>query len=209
MNRSPFRPGVILFATGLLLTSALLVGVQAVAVHALPLLSPTVVGTVDLEATFNGLEEWSQVQVSLTKRGDKMQDEIKRRQDELESLEADLEDYPQGSAKFKEAMKRYQMAAIELQGYVQFQQRKHQRFNDKTIFDLYDKIKLAARTLADEHGYDIILVNDSVVEIPENSENILAQISSRRVLFARQQMDVTDQLIESMNSTYQKSTAAN
>jgi len=209
MNRSPFRPGVILFATGLLLTSALLVGVQAVAVHALPLLSPTVVGTVDLEGTFNGLEEWSQVQVSLTKRGDQMQDEIKRRQGELESLEADLEDYPQGSAKFKEAMKRYQMAAIELQGYVQFQQRKHQRFNDETIFDLYDKIKLAARTLADEHGYDIILVNDSVVEIPENSENILAQISSRRVLFARQQMDVTDQLIESMNSTYQKSTAAN
>jgi len=209
MKRSPFRPGVILFAAGLLLTSALLVGVQAVAVHALPLLSPTVVGTVDLEATFNGLEEWSQVQVSLSQRADQMQDEITRRQDELESLEADLEDYPQGSAKFKEAMKRYQMAAIELQGYVQFQQRKHQRFNDETIFDLYDKIKLAARALADEHGYDIILVNDSVVEIPENSENILAQISSRRVLFARQQMDVTDQLIESMNSTYQKSTAAN
>ncbi|MDG2200929.1 MAG: OmpH family outer membrane protein [Phycisphaerales bacterium] len=209
MNRTPFRPGVILFAAGLLLTSALLVGVQAVAVHALPLLSPTVVGTVDLEATFNGLEEWSQVQVSLTQRADQMQEEITRRQDELESLETDLEDYPQGSAKFKEAMKRYQMAAIELQGYVQFQQRKHQRFNDQTIFALYDKIKLAARTLADEQGYDIILVDDSVVEIPENSENILAQISSRRVLFAREQMNVTDQLIESMNTMYQKSTAAN
>ena len=209
MNRTPFRPGVILFAAGLLLTSALLVGVQAVAMHALPLLSPTVVGTVDLEATFNGLEEWSQVQVSLTQRADQMQEEIKRRQDELESLETDLEDYPQGSAKFKEAMKRYQMAAIELQGYVQFQQRKHQRYNDQTIFDLYDKIKLAARTLADEQGYDIILVDDSVVEIPENSENILAQISSRRVLFAREQMSVTDQLIESMNTMYQKSTAAN
>ena len=209
MNRTPFRPGVILFAAGLLLTSALLVGVQAVAMHALPLLSPTVVGTVDLEATFNGLEEWSQVQVSLTQRADQMQEEIKRRQDELESLETDLEDYPQGSAKFKEAMKRYQMAAIELQGYVQFQQRKHQRYNDQTIFDLYDKIKLAARALADEQGYDIILVDDSVVEIPENSENILAQISSRRVLFAREQMSVTDQLIESMNTMYQKSTAAN
>jgi Skp family chaperone for outer membrane proteins len=209
MNRTPFRPGVILFAAGLLLTSALLVGVQAVAMHALPLLSPTVVGTVDLEATFNGLEEWSQVQVSLTQRADQMQEEITRRQDELESLETDLEDYPQGSAKFKEAMKRYQMAAIELQGYVQFQQRKHQRYNDQTIFDLYDKIKLAARTLADEQGYDIILVDDSVVDIPENSENILAQISSRRVLFAREQMNVTDKLIESMNTMYQKSTAAN
>lgn len=209
MKRTPFHPGVILFAAGLLLASALLVGVQAVAVHALPLLSPTVVGTVDLESTFNGLEEWDQLQVSLTQRADRMQEELNRRQEELEGLEADLEDYPQGSEKFKQAMKKFQMAAIELQGYVQFQQMKQQRFNDEKIFELYDKIKMAARTLADEQGYDIILVNDSVVEIPENTDNILAQISSRRVLFARQQMDVTDQLIQTMNNEYQQSAAAN
>lgn len=209
MKRTPFHPGVILFAAGLLLASALLVGVQAVAVHALPLLSPTVVGTVDLEATFNGLEEWDQLQVSLTQRADRMQEELNRRQEELEGLEADLEDYPQGSEKFKQAMKKFQMAAIELQGYVQFQQMKQQRYNDEKIFELYDKIKMAARTLADEQGYDIILVNDSVVEIPENTDNILAQISSRRVLFARQQMDVTDQLIQTMNNEYQQSAAAN
>ena len=111
--------------------------------------------------------------------------------------------------KFKQAMKKFQMAAIELRGYVEFQQLKQQRFNDETIFELYDKIKGAAMKFADEQGYDIILVNDSVVEIPENTDNILAQISSRRVLFARQQMDVTDQLIQAMNSEYQQSTAAN
>ena len=209
MKRTPFQPGIIFFAAGLLLASALLVGVQAVAVHALPLLSPTVVGTVDLEATFNGLEEWDQLQVSLNQRAESMQQELQRRQDELEGLEADLEDYPEGSDKFKEAMKKFQMAAIELRGYVEFQQRKQQRFNDETIFDLYDKIKAAAMKLADEQGYVIILVNDSVVEIPENTDNILAQISSRRVLFARQQMDVTDQLIQTMNAEYQQSAAAN
>ena len=209
MNRSPFHPGVILFAAGLLLVSALLVGVQAVAVHALPLLTPTVVGTVDLEGTFNGLQEWDQLQVSLAQRADRMQEELTRRQEELEGLEADLEDYPESSDKFKEAMKRYQMAAIELQGYVQFQQQKQKRYNDDKIFELYDKIKASAKALADEQGYDIILVDDSIVAIPENSENILAQISSRRVLFARGQMNVTDQLIEMMNSEYQKSEAAN
>ena len=106
-------------------------------------------------------------------------------------------------------MKRYQMAAIELQGYVQFQQQKQKRYNDDKIFELYDKIKVAAKALSDEQGYDIILVDDSIVAIPENSENILAQISSRRVLFARDQMDVTDQLIEVMNTEYQNSAAAN
>ncbi|MAA53149.1 MAG: hypothetical protein CMJ41_09085 [Phycisphaerae bacterium] len=209
MNRSPFHPAVILVAAGLLLASALLAGVQAVAVHALPLLTPTVVGTVDLEGTFNGLQEWDQLQVSLSQRADGMQEELNRRQEELEGLEADLEDYPESSDKFKQAMKRYQMAAIELQGYVQFQQQKQKRYNDDKIFELYDKIKMSAKALADAEGYDIILVDDSIVAIPENSENILAQISSRRVLFARGEMDVTDRLIEVMNSEYQKSKAAN
>ena len=209
MNRSPFHPAVILVAAGLLLASALLAGVQAVAEHALPLLTPTVVGTVDLEGTFNGLQEWDQLQVSLSQRADGMQEELNRRQEELEGLEADLEDYPESSDKFKQAMKRYQMAAIELQGYVQFQQQKQKRYNDDKIFELYDKIKASAKALADEQGYDIILVDDSIVAIPENSENILAQISSRRVLFARGEMDVTDRLIEVMNSEYQKSKAAN
>ena len=209
MNRSPFHPAVILVAAGLLLASALLAGVQAVAVPALPLLTPTVVGTVDLEGTFNGLQEWDQLQVSLSQRADGMQEELNRRQEELEGLEADLEDYPESSDKFKQAMKRYQMAAIELQGYVQFQQQKQKRYNDDKIFELYDKIKMSAKALADAEGYDIILVDDSIVAIPENSENILAQISSRRVLFARGEMDVTDRLIEVMNSEYQKSKAAN
>ena len=58
------RTRVLLISAGLLAAAILLVGVQAVAMHTLPLLSPSVVATVDLERTFNGLEEWSQAQAS-------------------------------------------------------------------------------------------------------------------------------------------------
>ena len=62
-----------------------------------------------------------------------------------------------------------------------------------------------AQQLAEEDGYDIILMNDSVLEIPENPENIVREISNRRILFARSQMDITDQLIQRMNADYQAS----
>jgi Skp family chaperone for outer membrane proteins len=123
-------------------------------------------------------------------------------------MEADLEDYPSGSDKYKEAVKKYTMEALELQGYVQFQQDRQQRRSQSVIFGLYEKIKLAAQRLADEQGYDIILVNDSVVAIPENAENVIREISSRRVLFAREQMDITVQLIQSMNADHQAATAS-
>jgi Skp family chaperone for outer membrane proteins len=202
------RPRVLLVAAALLTGAVFLVGVQAVAMHAMPLLSPSVVTTVDLEKTFNGLEEWSQAQADETKRISSMQEEVNRRQETIATMEADLEDYPSGSDKYKEAVKKYTMEALELQGYVQFQQDRQQRRSQSVIFGLYEKIKLAAQRLADEQGYDIILVNDSVVAIPENAENVIREISSRRVLFAREQMDITVQLIQSMNADHQAATAS-
>ncbi len=202
------RPRVLLVAAALLTGAVFLVGVQAVAMHAMPLLSPSVVTTVDLEKTFNGLEEWSQAQADETKRIASMQEEVDRRQETISTMEADLEDYPSGSDKYKEAVKKYTMEALELQGYVQFQQDRQQRRSQSVIFELYEKIKIAARRLADEQGYDIILVNDSVVAIPENAENVIREISSRRVLFAREQMDITVQLIQSMNADHQAATAS-
>ena len=61
---------------------------------------------------------------------------------------------------------------------------------------------MAAMNMANEQGLDLILVDDSVVPIPEDSKDILSQISSRRVLFAREQLDVTESLISKMNAEF-------
>ena len=166
------------------------------------------VATVDLERTFNGLEEWSQAQASEGTLSEQIQQDLDARQDEIEMLEADLEDYPEGSGKYEEAMKKLRMAALEYQGYIQFQKLKQERRSQETIFAIYEKIKTAAAALADAQGYDIILVNDSVVDIPEQTDNVIQEISSRRVLFARTQMDITDQLIEAMNATHQATSSS-
>ena len=75
-------------------------------------------------------------------------------------------------------------------------------YNDTQIKAIYDKIKTAAMNMANEQGLDLILVDDSVVPIPEDSKDILSQISSRRVLFAREQLDVTEALISKMNADF-------
>jgi Skp family chaperone for outer membrane proteins len=120
----------------------------------------------------------------------------------VEGLEADTQDYPIGSENFKEAQRKYELAALEFKAYVQLYTSQRVEFNDLEIRRIYDKIKSSAQAMADERGYDLILVDDSVVPIPAQTKDILGQISSRRVLFARQQLDVTDALITEMNSSY-------
>ena len=163
----------------------------------------TSVAMVNLEMTFNGLEEWVAVEGTLVEMGGKLEDEAVRRREEVEGLLADTEDYPVGSEKYKDAERRYEMAALEFQAYVAMHQGRRMEYNDTQIKAIYDKIKIAAKNIADERGLDLILVDDSVVPIPADTQDILAQISSRRVLFARKQMDITEALIMEMNTAYQ------
>lgn len=160
------------------------------------------VAVVNLEKTFNGLEEWVAVEAELLAMGSELEEEAVRRREEVEEMLADTEDYPIGSEKYKEAERRYEMAALEFQAYVALHQGRRMEYNDTQIKAVYDKIKSTAMAMADERGFDLILVDDSVVPIPEDSKDILSQISSRRVLFAREQMDITEALITKMNADF-------
>ena len=180
----------------------MLIGPERSDANQAPSAAKTAVAVVNLEKTFNGLEEWVAVEATLMDMGAKLEDEAARRREEVEGLLADTEDYPVGSEKYKDAERRYEMAALEFQAYVAMHQGRRMEYNDTQIRAIYEKIKSAANTMADERGLDLILVDDSVVPIPEDTQDILAQISSRRVLFAREQLDITNALIAEMNTAY-------
>jgi hypothetical protein len=58
--------------------------------------------------------------------------------------------------------------------------------------------------MATSNGYDLVLVNDSLAEIPPGTEEELnRQISARRILFANPRIDLTDELIAYMNAAAQ------
>ena len=68
---------------------------------------------------------------------------------------------------------------------------------------MYDHIRAASAKLAKKNGWDVVFVNDAAVPLPDgDNPNIMGEISSRRVLYANVEFDVTDQLIEYMNAQY-------
>ena len=68
---------------------------------------------------------------------------------------------------------------------------------------MYDQIRASSAKLAKRNRWDVVFVNDAAVPLPDgDSPNIMGEISSRRVLYANIELDVTDQLIEYMNANY-------
>ena len=54
------------------------------------------------------------------------------------------------------------------------------------------------------NGYDIVLVDDTVAELPEDTTEAetMRQISARRMLYANPQVDISDELIVRMNQDF-------
>ena len=65
----------------------------------------------------------------------------------------------------------------------------------------YDLIRDAAADYSKEAKIDIVLLNDSIPTInPSDSANTLQQISARRILYANDVLDITEDLIAKMNA---------
>ncbi|MEC9232467.1 MAG: hypothetical protein VX403_00995, partial [Planctomycetota bacterium] len=65
-----------------------------------------------------------------------------------------------------------------------------------------ETIKEQAGQLATQMDIDLVLLNDSIPTVDlSDAAGTLQQISARRILWANQTLDITDQLLERMNGS--------
>ena len=183
--------------------TAIVVGVISLAAAAGRLApSPSTVGVVDLGTVFNGLDAWTVFQDEKVARAEVAQADAATRRRAIEELQADLDDYPRSSDRHASALRDLQLAAIEYEASLQLAERRLLQFETRNIRELYESIRAGAATYAKANGYDLVLVDDGVDPIPEDSTDPIAMISSRRVLYAGDSLDLTIALISDMNARY-------
>lgn len=183
--------------------TALVAGVIALGATAARLApTPSTVAVVDLGTVFNSLDAWTVFQDQKVAKAEVAQADATTRRAAIEELQADLEDYPETSERHASALRDVQLAAIEYEASLQMAERRLLQFESRSIRDLYESIRVGSAAFAKSNGYDLVLVDDGVDQIPEDSTDPIALISSRRVLYAGETLDVTVALIADMNAKY-------
>ena len=77
--------------------------------------------------------------------------------------------------------------------------------------DFYNKIKSSVATLAEENGYDIVLISDVQREVVVNPQSeiprevqVLERIGLQRAMYTSSQIDITEQIVAHMNLEWEK-----
>ncbi len=187
-----------------LLLAAGLLAFRTMANRSAAPVEPAVVASVNLEEIFVGLAYRSAADVELIRFAEDLDGQGDGKREEIEMLAQDLELFPPGSPQYLSASQDIAKRTFELQAFLDFAVRKLDLRKARTLWTIYDNIKKTVAALAEDQGYDYVIVDDSVVRLPTDvsEAETMRQISARRLLYTDPRVDITRDVIERMNRDF-------
>ena len=171
--------------------------------------APIAAGVVNLELVFAGLTERAEADANLKQMAESLQVDGEQQGQLIQDLAADLEDYPSGSDKYQQVLEEYSLKSLEYQAFLEFSRQKISIEKSLIYKRIYQSIRDSAAEIAKEDGYQLILVDDGVGDLPPVAEaEMVRQISARKVLYADAKIDLTETLLARMNQVFSSSTSS-
>jgi Skp family chaperone for outer membrane proteins len=161
---------------------------------------PAVIGVVDLEKVYNNLDSRSELVTRIEAMQAKMAEDASSMQEELEMLSAELESLAPGSGAMIEMNDKAISISGRLRAFETYGALLIERERAADLRESYDMIRTEAGTLSKIMDIDLVLLNDSIPMVDlADAAGTLQQISARRVLWANETLDITDELIARLN----------
>lgn len=170
-----------------------------------PMAAPATIGTIKLSAILDQLNQAKDMRANLQADAQPILEELRLLEQDIQTLQTLI----QSGELQGEALLDARQDLVEKREILQFRrsmaQRRFDGRNGDMLVELHKAVVEAAQRFAEANGYDLILLNDGGIQYadPMSPTDVQAEIvARRRVVYARANMDVTDQLIVQMNNAW-------
>lgn len=184
---------------GLLLLTAAVLGPAYAMWPATPA-QPPIIATVDFERVFNQCNGRAEAEGDLEQLAETFRKDAEALRDEAELLKQDLELLVPGTDQYEKAENAWKAKVLDYRAMIDFSKAKLDVVRAQARREIFKKIAAAAAEFAAANGIDLILTDDSGIDIQEGTDvQIVQQMLLRRVVFADPMLDVTEPVIEWIN----------
>ena len=198
MNRRPNHNRTFALAAAVLLTCLLTLQGQNSASR-----RPTAIAVVDVQKVLNNLAEKNSIEADITRRTEQLQRETNDRAKEIRELEQDLSILGPSSEAFRQTDEKRQEKTISLEVWQRLKVQELEREKAIQTELLYRKVGQAVERLAQKQGYDLVLYKDETEPVRgKTQQQVGVIINMRKVLYASPELDVTDQITQTLNNEF-------
>lgn len=167
---------------------------------------PTTIGTVDIVKVMSGLTKLGVLNYQLGQRIDVRQKPLTEMKEQLDQLTAEMDALPKTAA--KERRDKY-VKAFELNETAKARKNAMEQLiaieRGDINREIYTDIQAAIAAYAKKNGYDLVLMDDRGMTLPEQAidRDMNMVIQNKRILYMVETLDITDALIREMNNQFQ------
>ncbi len=161
------------------------------------------IAVVDVQKVFSALQERGDLEAEITVQTERLQKEEQDRQQDLKAMQSDLALLNPDADAFKTKRDQLENKAIEFQVWKQVMGRKLENEKTMRIEQLYGKVIDAIERMAKKGNVDLVLYKDQTEKLTgQNQQQLAAMIQVRKCLYASSDLDLTDQIAQTLNNEF-------
>ena len=166
--------------------------------------APASIAVIDIDRVSSEMEEFKIPAQTFQSKQNAKREELLALQTRMQSLAEEIELIPESDADAR-IVKNTELVVLdsELKTKQQIFQTTVDRDRAILFKAMFDRIEAGAATLAARDGIDIMLIDDRVFTLAD--ENLAAQnaaLESKKILFANEAVDLTDELLTMLNNEF-------
>jgi Skp family chaperone for outer membrane proteins len=165
----------------------------------------TVIRTVDMLKAFQKMQQRTDSDNELTALGEKLKKEGEKLRSDLEPLQKELAQYTVDTPEFRATQEKLLKKAAEIQTHQEFFERRMAMQSRLMTLSIYMNLKKAIEAYAKENGIDmVIMAEEANLADSQSAQELQMKISLRKVLYANENLDITQQVVTKVNGDWLK-----
>lgn len=195
------KPRIYLLVIGCFLASVVVLSSTS-AQNAPAVGSSTTVAVCDVVQVFDNYARAKQLGSEFAERGKRLQAEDDQRVKAIENLSNELEGLMAGSREHDQRLNEVRRLTISRKVWMQFQTELAQRDRMRLTKGMYNEIIAMVAKIAKQRGVEIVLYRKNEEQSAENMAQMLQQMELRKVIYASNNVDITDSVLLGLNAAY-------
>lgn len=166
--------------------------------------APSTVGVIDIDRLSLEMEEFKVAATNFESKQNAKRQELLAIQTRMESIAEEIDLIPETDTDAR-IIKNTQLVVLDSEFKTKQQIFQTTIDRDRAILfkSMYDRIEAGAATLAARDGIDVLLIDDRVFKLaPENLSAQNDALESKKILFANDAVDLTDELLTLLNNEF-------
>jgi Skp family chaperone for outer membrane proteins len=156
----------------------------------------------DIGHVFDQYERVKEINLKRNKEVQEIQAEDQRRLKAIDELKTELESLAPGSNEHEARYKEVQKQSIEREAWLEVQKTMSMHDHHRLMKEIYEQIVQEVGKAAEENGIQIVLYRSREKLQTENTSQLMQQMALRTILYASDNVDVTETVLTRLNQAY-------